>query len=457
MTFADFNFNEQLAEGLSAMGFNTPTPIQAEAIPIILAGHDLIACAQTGTGKTAAYLLPILHNISNLHSPKINTLILAPTRELAQQIDQQIQGLAYFTGTTSMAIFGGGDGMVYEQQRRGIQHSANILIATPGRFLAHLASGILKLDTLQHLILDEADRMLDMGFQDDIMRIIGNLPKKRQTLLFSATMPGRIRNLAKSILHEPQQVSLAISQPAVGIDQQIYKVHDSQKTPLIRMLLKDSNYGSIIIFAGTKEKVKEVYKALRALKIEVEAFHSDLKQAEREEILLNFKNRKVRVLVGTDVLSRGIDVEGVDLVINYDAPGDPEDYIHRIGRTARAATTGTAITLINERDQRKLMNIEKMIERPVPEKELPAELGEAPVFRKPGTFSEGNRRGGRNNNPNKKHKSGHKPAGEAITLQNAEASAQAPKAEHTHDKNNRRWKGKRKPKAGPKGQGPSAP
>ncbi|OCX50412.1 ATP-dependent RNA helicase [Mucilaginibacter sp. PPCGB 2223] len=455
MTFADFNFNEQLAEGLSAMGFDTPTPIQAEAIPIILAGHDLIACAQTGTGKTAAYLLPILHNISNLHSPKINTLILAPTRELAQQIDQQIQGLAYFTGTTSMAIFGGGDGMVYEQQRRGIQHSANILIATPGRFLAHLASGIVKLETVQHLILDEADRMLDMGFQDDIMRIISFLPKKRQTLLFSATMPGRIRNLAKSILHEPQQVSLAISQPAVGIDQQIYKVHDSQKTPLIQMLLKDSAYGSIIIFAGTKEKVKEVYKALRALKIHVEAFHSDLKQAEREEILLNFKNRKVRVLVGTDVLSRGIDVEGIDLVINYDAPGDPEDYIHRIGRTARAATTGTAITLINERDQRKLMNIEKMIDRPVPEKELPAELGEPPVFRKPGTFSEGNRRGG-GNNRNKNRKSGDKkPAGEAKP-QNAEASAEAPKAGHSHEKNNRRkWRGKRKPNAGPHGSPPA--
>jgi superfamily II DNA/RNA helicase len=394
LTFADFNFTENLFEGISAMGFNTPTPVQAEAIPIILKGHDLIACAQTGTGKTAAYLLPILHNISTLKNPQIDTLILAPTRELAQQIDQQVQGLGYFTGATSMAIFGGGDGMVYEQQRRGIQHSANILIATPGRFLAHLASGIVKLDSLRHLILDEADRMLDMGFSDDIMRIISFLPKKRQTLLFSATMPGRIRNLAKSILHNPEQISLAISQPAVGIDQQIYKVHDSQKTPLIQMLLKDAAYTSVIIFAGTKDKVKEVYKALRALKIHVDAFHSDLKQAEREEILLNFKNRKVQVLVGTDVLSRGIDVEGIDLVINYDAPGDPEDYIHRIGRTARAATTGTAITLINERDQRKLMNIEKMIDRPVPEKELPAELGEPPVFRVPGTFSEGRRPGG---------------------------------------------------------------
>lgn len=386
------------------MGYNTPTPVQAEAIPIIMNGHDLIACAQTGTGKTAAYLLPVIHNISLLKNPRTNTLILAPTRELAQQIDQQVQGLAYFTGTTSMAVFGGGDGMVYEQQRKGIQHSANILIATPGRFLAHLASGIVKLDQLQHLILDEADRMLDMGFSDDIMRIISFLPKKRQTLLFSATMPGRIRNLAKSIMHNPEQISLAISQPAVGIDQQIYKILDSQKTPLIQGLLKDAAYTSVIIFAGTKDKVKEVYKALRSLKIQVEAFHSDLKQSEREEILLNFKNRKIQVLVGTDVLSRGIDVEGIDLVINYDVPSDPEDYIHRIGRTARAATTGTAITFVNERDQRKLQNIEKMIDRALPEHPVPAEYGEVPPFRAVGTFSEGNRRGGSGSG-------GHKPGG----------------------------------------------
>ncbi|MBW4891723.1 DEAD/DEAH box helicase [Mucilaginibacter sp. HMF5004] len=381
MTFADFNFNEHLFEGITSMGFNTPTPVQAEAIPIILSGKDIIACAQTGTGKTAAYLLPVIHHISKLHNPKIDTLILAPTRELAQQIDQQVQGLGYFTGVTSIAIFGGGDGMVYEQQRKGIEHDANILIATPGRLLAHLASGKMKLKDLKHLVLDEADRMLDMGFMDDIMRIISFLPEKRQTLLFSATMPQRILKLAKSILHEPEQISLAISQPAVGIDQQIYKVFDSQKTPLIESLLKGSTYTSVIIFCGMKDKVKEVFKVLKGLKISVMAFHSDLKQNEREDILLDFKNRKLQVLVGTDVLSRGIDVEGIDLVINYDVPGDPEDYIHRIGRTARAATTGTAITLVNERDQRKLAAIETMIGRPVPETELPEQFGEKPVFK----------------------------------------------------------------------------
>jgi ATP-dependent RNA helicase RhlE len=384
LTFQDFNFNETLFEGIQSMGYTTPTPIQGMAIPVILEGHDLIACAQTGTGKTAAYLLPVIDHISRKAKPKINTLILAPTRELAQQIDQQVQGLGYFTGVTSVAIFGGGDGIVYEQQRRAIQHHANILIATPGRFLAHLASGVLKLDDLQHLILDEADRMLDMGFSDDIMRIISFLPKKRQTLLFSATMPSRIRKLAASILTDPQQINIAISQPAVGIDQQIYKVYDSQKTALTEMLLKDAAYTSVIIFASTKEKVKEVYKTLGKLKVKVEAFHSDLKQAEREEILLQFKNRKLQVLIGTDVLSRGIDVEGIDLVINYDVPGDPEDYIHRIGRTARAATTGTAITFVNERDQRKHLNIEAMIGREIKLMELPAELGETPVFKAPG-------------------------------------------------------------------------
>ena len=374
------------------MGFDTPTPVQEMAIPLVLEGHDLIACAQTGTGKTAAYLLPVMQHISTLKNPKSTTLILAPTRELAQQIDQQIQGLGYFTGVTSIAIFGGGDGMVYETQRKGIQHGANILIATPGRFLAHLASGVLKLDNLKHLILDEADRMLDMGFQDDIMRIISFLPKERQTLLFSATMPGRIRTLAKSILKEPKQISLAISQPAAGIDQQIYKVFDSQKTPLINHLLAGTTYSSVIIFAGTKEKVKEVYKTLKGIKIKVNAFHSDLKQAEREEILLDFKNRKLQVLIGTDVLSRGIDVEGIDLVINYDVPADPEDYIHRIGRTARAETTGTAITFVNERDQRKLVRIEALIERAVPQMTLPPELGEAPDFSTPSKSSHGAKR-----------------------------------------------------------------
>jgi superfamily II DNA/RNA helicase len=374
VTFQDFNFNEQLFEGVESMGFLNPTPIQAMAIPTIMEGRDLIACAQTGTGKTGAYLLPVLNSISKTHKHHTSALILAPTRELAQQIDQQVEGLAYFTGISSIAVFGGGDGIVYEQQRRGIQNNVNIIVATPGRLIAHLTSGILKLNHLTHLVLDEADRMLDMGFSDDIMKIISYLPKERQTLLFSATMPGRIRSLAKAILKDPEQINIAISQPAVGIDQQVYRVHDQQKTPLVQHILKDSAFTSIIIFASRKEIVKALYKELKAIKIDAMSFHSDLEQKEREEILLKFKNKQLPVIIGTDALSRGIDVEGIDLVINYDVPGDPEDYIHRIGRTARAATTGTAITFVNHRDERKLKSIEKLIEKPIKLMDLPDEL-----------------------------------------------------------------------------------
>jgi ATP-dependent RNA helicase RhlE len=380
VTFKDFNFNEQLTEGIMAMGYNTPTAIQQMAIPVIMEGKDIIACAQTGTGKTASFLLPVLNAISKSNHQHINTLILTPTRELAQQIDQQVEGLAYFTEVSSVAVFGGGDGMAYEQQKRGIQNKADIVIATPGRLIAFLTSGALKMDQLQHLVLDEADRMLDMGFQDDIMRIISYLPAKRQTLLFSATMPGRIRVLAKSILTDPEQVNVAISQPAAGIDQQIYKVHDSQKTKLLLILLKSGLYKSTIIFASTKEKVKALNKELKSARMNVEAFHSDIAQNEREEVLLKFKNRSLPIIIGTDALSRGIDVEGIDLVVNYDVPGDPEDYIHRIGRTARAETKGTAITFVNERDNRKLVNIQTLIDKQITEQTLPAELGEAPKF-----------------------------------------------------------------------------
>ncbi|MEO6980323.1 MAG: DEAD/DEAH box helicase [Mucilaginibacter sp.] len=374
MTFKEFNFNNDLFEGIESMGFTTPTPIQAMAIPIIAAGRDIIACAQTGTGKTGAYLLPILDKIGKTNRHHTSTLILAPTRELAQQIDQQVEGLAYFTGTSSIAVFGGGDGSAYEQQRRGIQANVNIIIATPGRLIAHLTSGVLKLNHCTNLILDEADRMLDMGFSDDIMRIISYLPKERQTLLFSATMPGRIRTLAKKILNNPEQVNIALSQPAVGIDQQIYRVHDAQKTPLLQLLLKNGSYASTIIFCSRKEIVKSLTRELKQAKLNASAFHSDLEQKEREEILLAFKNKQLPVIIGTDALSRGIDVEGIDLVINYDVPGDPEDYIHRIGRTARAETTGTAITFVNHRDERKLKAIEQLIEKPIRLIDVPDEL-----------------------------------------------------------------------------------
>lgn len=356
------------------MGYKSATPIQEQAIPVILDNHDLIACAQTGTGKTASYLLPVMDKISRAADRHNNTLILAPTRELAQQIDLQVEALAYFTNISSLAVYGGGDGIAYEQQKRSMREGVDIIIATPGRLMAHLSSGVLKLEHLQHLILDEADRMLDMGFYDDIMRIVSYLPKKRQTLLFSATMAPKIRKMAGSILDNPQQITISIAKPAEGISQQAYNIHDQQKQALLTDIFKDDTYKSAIIFASTKEKVKALYKTFKGLKIQAEAFHSDLGQKEREDILLAFKNKRLPIIIGTDVLSRGIDVEGVDLVINYDVPGDPADYVHRIGRTARAATKGTAITLVNGRDKRKFDNIEKLIEKEVPRMVLPEHI-----------------------------------------------------------------------------------
>lgn len=356
------------------MGYKSATPIQEQAIPMILNHHDLIACAQTGTGKTASYLLPVMDKILGAPERHNNTLILAPTRELAQQIDLQVEALAYFTNISSLAVYGGGDGIAYEQQKRSMRDGVDIIIATPGRLLAHLSSGALKLMHLQHLILDEADRMLDMGFYDDIMRIVSYLPIKRQTLLFSATMAPKIRKMAAKILNDPQQINISIAKPAAGINQQAYLIHDQQKQALLTDIFKDDTFKSSIIFASTKEKVKALYKAFKGLGIKAEAFHSDLDQKEREDILLAFKNRRLPILIGTDVLSRGIDVEGIDLVINYDVPGDPADYVHRVGRTARAATTGTAITLVNGRDKRKFEHIEKLIEKEVPKMTLPEHI-----------------------------------------------------------------------------------
>jgi len=380
LTFDDFDLDPDILDGLHSMGYTLPTPIQEQAIPIILKNKDLIACAQTGTGKTAAYLLPILDKILSIDKGNINTLILAPTRELAQQIDQQIEGLAYYSGVSSIPVYGGGDGNVWEQQKKAIKQGVDIIIATPGRLISHLASGAVNLQFLHHLVLDEADRMLDMGFYDDIVRIISYLPKERQTLLFSATMPPKIRTLAKTIMHDPEQISISISKPAEGILQQAYMLYEDQKLPLIKKILKEGNYNSILMFASTKENVKKLDSELRRINIPVKAFHSDLAQEEREEILRGFKSKRISIIIGTDVLSRGIDVEGIDLVVNYDVPPDPEDYIHRIGRTARAATTGTAITFITDKDQHKFAKIEQLIGKEVPKLTLPEGMGDVPTY-----------------------------------------------------------------------------
>jgi ATP-dependent RNA helicase RhlE len=380
LTFDDFELDYDLLDGIDAMGYTKATPIQEEAIPRILNNQDLIACAQTGTGKTAAFVLPILHKIITSETKHINTLILVPTRELAQQIDQQIEAMAYYIEVSSVAVYGGSDGVTWEQQKRALKKGADIVIATPGRLIALLNMGAIDFSQLQHLVLDEADRMLDMGFVEDIERIVSELPKQRQTLLFSATMPPKIRTLAGKILNQPHQISIAISKPAAGIVQQAYLAHDTQKDALLKGILTNGGFKSIIIFCSTKDKVKVVSSMLQRAKMDVKAFHSDLKQEEREQIMQAFKNKNISVLVGTDVLSRGIDVTGIDLVLNYDVPPDPEDYIHRIGRTARAATTGTAITFINEADMYRFAAIEKMIEREIPKIALPEGLGEGPTY-----------------------------------------------------------------------------
>lgn len=361
------------------MGFKEPTPIQEKAIPTILAKKDLIACAQTGTGKTAAFILPILNKISKSPAGKLNTLILAPTRELALQIDQQIQGFAYFLGISSIPVYGGGDGIVWEQQKRAMETGAEIIVATPGRLIALLAGGKMNLSSLEHLVLDEADRMMDMGFSDDILKIVNYLPKDRQTVLFSATMPPKIRQFSMKILKDPEEISIAIGKTAEGVTQGMYSVYDPQKEDLVRHVLSKKDYEAVIIFASTKEKVKSLYRVLRK-KFDVEAFHSDLEQINREKIMSAFKNKKVKILVGTDIISRGIDVVGIELVINYDTPGDPEDYVHRVGRTARADMEGEALTFVNQKDQQKFDRIQDLIGMEINQIPLPEGFEKGPNY-----------------------------------------------------------------------------
>lgn len=405
MTFQDFNFDQKLNEGLDSMGYEKPTPIQQQAIPIILQNKDVIACAQTGTGKTAAYILPVINKMIQTDHRHLNTLIIAPTRELAQQIDQQIEGFAYFTGISSIPIYGGGDGATWDVQKKALEQGADIIVATPGRLIALLAAGTTVFDHLKHLILDEADRMLDMGFYDDIVKIVNYLPKERQTLLFSATMPPKIRALANKILNQPEEINIAIAKPAAGIKQEAYVVYDSQKEKLLEHILKTYTWNSIILFASRKETVKKLDSTLRKAGIAAKAFHSDLEQPEREEILRAFKNKQINFLIGTDVLSRGIDVEGISMVINWDVPPDPEDYVHRIGRTARAATTGTAITFINEVDQKRFSGIENLIGSEIQKLALPEFLGEGPAYapqtKRKGNFKPRGNKFRRNRHPKK--------------------------------------------------------
>ena len=398
MKFNEFNLNEQLLDGLYYMGFENATPIQEQAIPEILKGRDLLGTAQTGTGKTAAFILPILHKLSEDVKEGVRALVIVPTRELAVQIEQQVQGFSYYVDITSIAIYGGGDSATFTEQSRALKRGAEIIVATPGKLISLLNMGGINLNNLDYLILDEADRMLDMGFFDDIQKIISFLPeKKRQTLMFSATMPSKINKLAKTILTDPFEIKIAISKPAAGVTQEVYLTYNNQKTPLTKIIIDSkTEYKSILIFTSTRKNVFEIVKQLRNKKYKVEGISSDLDQRERENVLMRFRSRETKVLVATDVLSRGIDIKDINLVINYDVPGDAEDYVHRIGRTARAETKGEAITFVNEDDMYNFIRIERLIERQVPQLELPKDLGDGPKY---------------NSNPSKPQKGGYKGKG----------------------------------------------
>ena len=366
------------------MGFEKATPIQEQAIPIIQNNKDLIACAQTGTGKTAAFVLPILDILTKeTQNNKVNTIIIAPTRELAKQIDMQIEGFSYFTNASSYPIYGGGTGVEFDNQKQALQKGSDIIICTPGRLLAHLDFDYFDTSSVKHLILDEADRMLDMGFYDDIMKISNTLPKNRQTLLFSATMPPKIRELANKLLKNPESISLAISKPAEGITQSAYMCHDSQKVNLVREILraKGRDLSHVLIFASSIKSVREIKTTLNKAGMKSSEMHSGLDQDQREQTIRDFKSKKIKILVATDILSRGIDIKGIEIVINYEVPHDEEDYVHRIGRTARADRTGEAITFINPKQVKNFKDIEKLIEKEVPKLELPKGFSKAPEYK----------------------------------------------------------------------------
>ena len=379
MKFTELNLDDCVLQALDTMNFQECTPVQEHTIPVILEGKDLIGVAQTGTGKTAAYLLPILNRLLSDNHPEdaINCIIMAPTRELAQQIDQQMEGFAYFVPVSSVAVYGGNDGVLFEQQKKGLTLGADVVIATPGRLISHLALGYVDLSRVSYFILDEADRMLDMGFSDDIMQIVKYLPKERQTIMFSATMPAKIQQLAKTILRDPVEVKLAVSKPAEKIIQAAYICYERQKLGVIQSLFQDEVPEKVIIFASSKIKVT---MALKRMKLNVGDMHSDLEQAQREFIMHEFKNGRINILVATDIVSRGIDIDDVRLVINYDVPHDCEDYVHRIGRTARANNDGVAITFVSEKEQSKFKEIELFLEKDIYKIPVPEELGETPVY-----------------------------------------------------------------------------
>ncbi len=398
MKFEETYLNDNILDALYDMHFDEMTPIQEKCIPEILDGYDVLGVAQTGTGKTAAYLLPILSMLDDGDYPKdaINCVVMSPTRELAQQIDQAMQGFGYYLdGVSSVAVYGGNDGNRYDQELRGMRLGADVLIATPGRLLSHLKVGNLDLSRCSFFVLDEADRMLDMGFSEDIMKIVAQLPKSCQRVMFSATMPSKIRELAVSLLHNPVEIKLAVSKPAEKIQQSAYVCYDPQKLGIIEHLFKNGDLQRVIIFSGKKERVKDITRRLKRMKINCAEMHSDLSQAERDDVMYRFKAGQVDVLVATDIVSRGIDIDDIRIVLNYDVPHDAEDYVHRIGRTARADRDGVAITFINDTEIYKFQGIEHFLGKEVEKRPLPEGLGEGPEYTKREKKHSNTRRHGR--------------------------------------------------------------
>ena len=383
MKFEETYLNDNILDALYDMRFDEMTPIQERCIPEILDGYDVLGVAQTGTGKTAAYLLPILSLLDDGGFPKdaINCVIMSPTRELAQQIDQAMQGFGYYLdGISSVAVYGGNDGGRYDQELKGLRLGADVIIATPGRLLSHLKVGNLDLSRCSFFVLDEADRMLDMGFSEDILRIVKELPESCQRVMFSATMPQDIRKLAVSLLHNPVEIKLAVSKPAEKIQQSAYVCYEPQKLKIIEHLFKAGDLKRVLVFSGKKEKVKDITRQLKRMKINCAEMHSDLEQRERDQVMLRFKAGQTDVLIATDIVSRGIDIDDIRTVINYDVPHDAEDYVHRIGRTARADRDGTAITFVSDVDIYRFQQIEHFLGKEVEKRPLPEGLGEAPVY-----------------------------------------------------------------------------
>ena len=438
--FEDLALSDDVLDALYDMRFETCTPVQAKCIPPILENRDVLGVAQTGTGKTAAYLLPLLTLLQRDEHPhdSVNCLVIAPTRELARQIDQALQGFAYYTGINAVAVYGGNDGIRYEQERKSLSAGADIVLATPGRLITHLQLGTLDLSRTTPLVLDEADRMLDMGFSDDILSIVKHMPTERQTILFSATMPPRIVDLARSVMHDPVEIEIAVSKPAENIDQRVYICREGDKVDLITHLFREQPPRRVILFCSSKQKVKEVNIYLQRKGYNARAMHSDLEQSERDEVMQRFRAQQIDILVATDIVARGIDIDDITMVINYDAPHDAEDYVHRIGRTARAGREGRAVTLIGPRDRQRLNYIERILKIEIPRGELPEGM-KAPGEPSPAESKDGKGRGrdDRRHGGNRKGGSGRK-GGEKPQEATAAPEGAAPEGAEKHKGDNRR-------------------